>query len=126
MLNVTPCTLKKANDFIDKHHRHSARVQRNGGKFAIALVADGVVVAVAVVGNPVSATYMDGFTAEVLRSCCVDGAPKNCNSMLYGACRRIWFEMGGRRIITYTLQEESGISLKASGWENAASVKGGT
>ena len=123
-LTAAPCSLRKANDFVAAHHRHSQRTARNGGKFAVAAVSDGKVVAVAIVGNPLSATYMDGFTAEVLRSCSLPTAPKNCNSFLYGICRRIWFEMGGKKIITYTLQAESGVSLVASGWKKVAEVKG--
>lgn len=123
-LKAVPCSLRKANDFVELHHRHSQRTARNGGKFAVAAAYDNCIVAVAIVGNPLSATYMDGFTAEVLRSCCLPLAPKNCNSFLYGICRRIWFEMGGRKILTYTLAEESGVSLKASGWTRAAEVRG--
>lgn len=81
------------------------------------------VVGVAIVGNPLSATYMDGFTAEVLRSCVLPDPPKNCNSLLYGACRRIWFEMGGHKILTYTLTHESGASLRGAGWTLAAETK---
>lgn len=123
-LHAVPCSLRKANDFVERHHRHSQRTARNGGEFAVAACFNGVIVAVAIVGNPLSATYMDGVTAEVLRSCCVPGAPRNCNSFLYGVCRRIWFEMGGRRIITYTLQSESGVSLRAAGWVRVAEVRG--
>lgn len=123
-LQIIPYTLRKANDFVAEHHRHNGRTARNGGKFAIAVALGEEVVGIAIVGNPLSATYMNGFTAEVLRTCVKDGAPKNCNSMLYGACRRIWFDMGGRRLITYTLTYESGISLRASGWEWKAEVRG--
>jgi len=123
-LQAVPCSLRKANDFVAAHHRHSLRTSRNGGKFAVAAAFDGRIVAVAIVGNPLSATYMDGFTAEVLRSCSLPGAPKNCNSFLYGICRRIWFEMGGRKILTYTLTTESGVSLLGAGWVLAAEIKG--
>jgi hypothetical protein len=123
-LRVVPCSLRKANDFVEVYHRHNLRTARDGGKFAVG-VADGpLVVGVAIVGNPLSATLMDGLTAEVLRACVLPGAPRNCNSFLYGACRRIWFEMGGRRIVTYTLTEESGASLRGAGWALAATVKG--
>ena len=107
-LHIAPCTLRKANNFVEMYHRHSIRTSRDGGKFAIAAVFESSVVGVAIVGNPLSATLMDGFTAEVLRVCVLPDAPRNCNSMLYGAYRRIWFEMGGRKILTYTLTEESG------------------
>lgn len=81
-------------------------------------------VGVAIVGNPLSATFMNGFTAEVLRTCILPDAPKNCNSLLYGACRRIWFEMGGHKILTYTLTHESGASLRGAGWTKVAIIKG--
>lgn len=122
---VVPTTLRKANDFVQLNHRHNGRTARDGGKFAIAAaVESGDVVGVAIVGNPLSATYMDGFTAEVLRVCTQPDSPKNVNSLLYGACRRIWFDMGGRRLLTYTLTTESGVSLKAAGWTCEAEIKG--
>jgi hypothetical protein len=123
-LRIVPCSLAKANDFVEAYHRHSLRTSRDGGKFAIAAAVGTEVMAVAIVGNPLSATLMDGFTAEVLRSCSRPEAPRNCNSLLYGACRRIWFEMGGSRIVTYTLTEETGASLRGAGWTLAATVKG--
>jgi hypothetical protein len=123
-LRVVPCSLRKANDFVEVFHRHNLRTSRDGGKFAVAVAAGPDVVGVAIVGNPLSATLMDGLTAEVLRACVLPDAPRNCNSLLYGACRRIWFEMGGRKILTYTLTEESGASLRGAGWTLAATVKG--
>jgi hypothetical protein len=54
----------------------------------------------------------------------VADAPRNCNSLLYGSCRRVWFEMGGRKILTYTLTEESGASLRGAGWVLADTIKG--
>ena len=123
-LYVVPCTLKRANDFIEIYHRHNLRTSRDGGKFALAAADRASIVGVAITGNPLSASLMDGFTAEVLRACVLPDAPRNCNSLLYGACRRVWFEMGGRRIITYTLTEESGASLRGAGWTLAATVNG--
>jgi hypothetical protein len=123
-MTIIPYTLRKANDFVATYHRHNGRTARNGGKFAIALQYNEEIVGVAIVGNPLSATYMDGFTAEVLRVCIKDPAPKNANSMLYGACRRIWFDMGGKKILTYTLTYESGASLRGAGWALAAEIKG--
>jgi hypothetical protein len=123
-LRIVPCSLRRANDFVEAYHRHNRRTARDGGKFAIALADGDLVVGVAIVGNPLSATFMDGFTAEVLRTCLSPDAPRNANSMLYGACRRIWFEMGGAKIETYNLPEESGSSLKGAGWVCAATVKG--
>jgi hypothetical protein len=113
---VVPTTLRRANDFVSCYHRHTGRTARNGGKFAIGLGDGGRLVGVAIVGNPLSATLMDGFTAEVLRLCVAPNAPRNACSMLYSACWRAWRGMGGSRMVTYTLESEDGTSLRAAGW----------
>lgn len=126
-LIVRPTTLRVANDFVQLHHRHNGRTARDGGKFAIACEHDKNIVGVAIVGNPLSATYMDrkkyGWIAEVLRTCTSIDAPKNSVSFLYGACTRICREMGFDRLISYTLEDESGASLRGAGWINTASTK---
>ena len=53
-------------------------------------------------------------TLEVSRLC-TDGTANAC-SFLYGAVRRAAFAMGYARVITYTLPEEGGASLRAAGW----------
>jgi hypothetical protein len=122
-LQVIPITLREANDFVEQFHRHNGRTTRDGGKFAIGAVFDGELIGVAIVGNPLSATFMDGLTAEVLRVCTRPEAPQNTNSFLYGRCWRIWQAMGGEKIVTYTLQTESGSSLKGAGWKIVGQVK---
>lgn len=122
-MNVVPMSLREANDFVVAYHRHNGRTSRNGGKFAIGAEQDAQLWGVAIVGNPISATYMDGTTAEVLRSCVRDEAPPNVNSFLYGACWRVWRAMGGRRLVTYTLRTESGASLRAAGWRIVGEVR---
>ena len=120
-LQVIPVTLREANEFVANFHRHNKPIQ--GGRFAIGAVNDGDMVGVAIVGRPVSATLQDSLTAEVTRVCVIDGAPKNTCSFLYGRCWRIWQQMGGERMITYTLQSESGASLRGAGWNIIADVK---
>jgi hypothetical protein len=120
---VVPMSLREANDFVASYHRHNGRTVRNGGKFAIGACVESELWGVAIVGNPISATYMDGFTAEVLRTCVKPEAPRNCNSFLYGACWRVWRSMGGKRLVTYTLQTESGASLRGAGWKMLGEVK---
>lgn len=122
-LHTVPITLSAANRFVNQYHRHNGKTARNGGKFAIAASTDIGVEGIAIVGNPLSASFMDGYTAEVLRTCTRPNAPKNTNSFLYGACWRIWRMMGGRRLITYTLQSESGSSLKGAGWNLSGEVR---
>jgi hypothetical protein len=120
---VVPITLREANDFVAVFHRHNGRTARNGGKFAIGASDGETLWGVAIVGNPISATFMDGFTAEVLRTCVQDGAPRNVNSLLYGACWRACRAMGFRRLITYTLRSEGGASLRGAGWKCVAEVR---
>ena len=96
-----PYTLRQSNEYVKKHHRHSKRV--TGCRFTIAAIDDeGNIIGVAIVGRPVSRKIDQTHTAEVVRTC-TEGV-KNVNSFLYGACARIWKEMGGRNIITYTLE----------------------
>ncbi|EIC30309.1 XF1762 family protein [Methylomicrobium album] len=122
---VVPITLREANDFVQNFHRHNGRTSRDGGKFAIGCSTGHELVGVAIVGNPLSATFMDGFTAEVLRTCTNDRAPKGAVSFLYSRCWRIWAAMGGRRLITYTLETESGASLRGAGWKIVAECPAG-
>jgi len=124
-LGLVPCTLREANDFVASFHRHNGRTARNGGKWAVGAEVGGELVGVAIVGNPLSARFMDGRTAEVLRLCTNDRAPKNTCSMLYAACARAWRAMGGWRVVTYTLATESGASLRAAGWQVAAECAAG-
>jgi len=123
-VQLCPTTIKKANDFVEKWHRHSGRTSVDSGRWAIGCYSGDVIVGVAIVGNPVSRLLTDGWTAEVLRVCVLPDAPKNSCSLLYGACWRAWRAMGGARMVTYTLQKENGASLRAVGWTPNA-VKGG-
>lgn len=122
-LTAVPISLREANDFVTNHHRHSGRTARDGGKFAIGASDGDGLIGVAIVGNPLSATLMDGFTAEVLRVCVLPDAPKNACSFLYGRCWRAWQQMGGRKMVTYTLATESGASLRGAGWTVVGQVE---
>ena len=124
-LFAVPITLREANDYVAQFHRHNGRTARNGGKWAIGASNGSGLVGVAIVGNPLSATFMDGYTAEVLRCCTIPEAPKGTVSFLYARCWKIWSAMGGRKLITYTLATESGSSLRGAGWKNVASCPAG-
>lgn len=115
-MKLRPLTLREANDFVENFHRHNGRTARNGGKWAVGVEIDDELVGAAIIGNPISATFMDGYTAEVLRVCVNDKATKGGCSMLYGAAWRAWRAMGGRRLVTYTLTTETGASLRGAGW----------
>lgn len=120
MLTLTPVSLAEANAFVAQYHRHHKPVV--GHKFSIGCTADGRLVGVAIVGRPVSRYLDNGLTLEVNRLC-TDGT-KNACSMLYAAAWRAARAMGYHKIITYTLDTESGASLRAAGW-TCAGLAGG-
>jgi len=120
-MKVIPITQKTANDFVAQHHRHNKPVV--GARFAIGLMHDAELVGVAIVGRPVARALDDGLTAEVTRCCVHMDAPKGSCSKLYAACQKAWFSMGGKRMVTYTLDSESGASLRGAGWKQAARVR---
>lgn len=110
-MEAIPLHLRQANEFVAKHHRHS--LPTVGGKFAVGAALDGKMVGVAIAGRPVARRLDDGKTLEVLRVC-TDGTPNAC-SFLYARCAKIARLMGYEKVITYTLEEEAGASLKAVG-----------
>ena len=120
MLTVKPMSLADANGFVAEHHRHHKPVR--GHKFSLGCMANGHLAGVAIVGRPVSRYLDDGLTLEVNRLC-TDGT-KNACSFLYGAAARAAKVLGYHRIITYILDTESGVSLRASGWR-CAGLAGG-
>jgi hypothetical protein len=121
-LALIPITLREANAFVELTHRHHGRVI--GARFAVGLAMEKRVRGVVIVGRPVSRHLDDGWTAEVTR-CCTDGIKNGC-SMLYGAAWRACRALGYKRLITYTLQDEKGVSLRASGWKLIGEAGGGS
>ena len=121
-MSITTISLDEANAFVTSHHRHHKAVV--GHKFSLAAVLDKRVVGVAIVGRPVSRMRDDGETLEVTRLC-TDGTRNAC-SFLYGACARAAFALGFKRIGTYILASESGVSLSASGWRHIGQTSGGS
>ena len=109
---VRNLTLRDANAFVNLHHRHNKSVQ--GHKFSIGAIHNDSLVGVAIVGRPVARKLDDGVTAEVTRLCVLDDSPKGSCSFLYRAAWRAWSAMGGQRLITYTLESESGASLRGA------------
>ena len=122
MKKIIPVTMKQANEFVLSHHRHHGKVR--GCKFRIGVTGnDGTLHGVAIVGRPVSRHLDNGTTAEVTRLC-TDGYHNAC-SFLYGACARIVRQMGYTALLTYILENESGASLRASGWTDRGICGGG-
>jgi hypothetical protein len=121
-LRVVPCELDEANSFVLQFHRHHKPVI--GHKFSLA-VADGErVCGVAIVGRPVARMLDDGWTLEVTRLA-TDGT-KNACSALYAAAWRAARELGFRKVVTYILDSESGVSVSAAGWKCVGEAGGGS
>lgn len=121
-LQLQPISFNEASEFIRRHHRHHLPPQ--GWKFGIAVNNGEKVVGVVTVGRPVARHFDNGCTLEVTR-CCTDGT-KNAASMLYGAAWRAAKALGYRRLISYTLVEEPGTSLRAAGWKVVGQTEGGS
>ena len=118
-LHLCPMTLREANAFVLEHHRHSVPAR---GCISVVGLSDGDrVVGVAIMGRPVARLLHDGWTAEVLRVCVIDGQRNAC-SMLYGACWRAARALGYRRLITYIREDEDGASARAAGFHVVGEV----
>lgn len=113
-MKVAPISIREANAWVALNHRHNTPV--GSAMWAIAAEHQTRIVGVAIVGRPVARALCDGRTVEVRRVCVADAAPKGACSFLYGAARRIAGAMGYRRVISYTLESESGASLRGAGW----------
>lgn len=87
-------------------------------------------VAVAMVGRPVARMIDGAKVVEVTRLCVNPQLDQelawNACSMLYAEAAREAKRRGFEKIITYTLESESGHALKASGWAIEAKTRGGS
>jgi len=122
ILELQPISYAEACAFVRKFHRHHQPPQ--GHKFSLALADGERIVGVVMVGRPVARHMDDTRTLEVTR-CCTDST-RHAASKLYAAAWRATRALGYRRLITYTLAEETGTSLKAAGWRVLYQTAGGT
>lgn len=119
-LAAVPLDLTEARAFVASHHRHNGAPA--GGKFAVGCSDGARLVGVAIVSRPVGRHLDDGATAEVVRVCTLADAPKGACSFLYARCWQAARAMGYGRLVTYTLQSESGASLRGAGWRVVAEL----
>lgn len=113
-MEVTPVTLKDALNFVRKNHRHCTAPQ--GHKYSIGIKASDTLIGVVIASTPKARALDDGRTLELNRICC-DPAYRNAVSMVCGAAIRAARAMGYYRIVTYTLPQESGSSMRAIGFQ---------
>lgn len=122
-MRVIPLDLDEANALVERWHRHHDPVR--GHKFSIGVSIGEVIHGCAIVGRPVSRfEQAGGLTLEVNR-CATDGTRNAC-SMLYRAAWRVVSAMGYLRLITYTLPEEGGASLRGAGFKLLGKAGGGS
>jgi hypothetical protein len=123
-LTTVPISFKQACDFIDNYHRH--HVSPQGHKFSVGISDGDRIVGVIMAGTPVARHNDDGVTLEITRCCMKSSIYKNGVTKLFSAVYQVAKAMGYKRIISYTLEEESGISLKACGFELNGISDGGS
>ena len=112
MLTLTPINLKTANAFVQQYHRHHKPTR--GHKFSIGVSDSGSLVGVAICGRPVARRLDDGYTLEINRLC-TDGTPNVC--IAHCPCRPVCGSIEDTaKVVTYILDTESGVSLKAAGY----------
>ena len=119
-LEAVPMFRDDALAFLERHHRTHDRPE--GYIFAVGAAVGDEVVGVAIVGRPKGYRLQDGWCAEVVRLC--TNGHKNACSFLYGASWLAARALGYKRLVTYTLPEEGGASLRASGWRIVAQTRG--
>jgi hypothetical protein len=117
---ICPITLREAQAFIQEHHRHVGPPK--GHKFSVGLKENGLLIGVVTAGQPIARANDNGYTLEITRCCVLEGK-RNANSRLYATAIKVARAMGYRRVLTYTLPEESGASLKAVGFFFAGMTK---
>lgn len=121
-LRLSPVSFAEAKRFIAEQHRHNDPPV--GHKASVGIRDDeDRLRGVGVLGRPVARMSDDGRTLEVIRVA-TDGVKNGC-SMLYGALVRVAWNLGYDRVLTYTLEEESGSSLRAAGWRHDGLAGGG-
>lgn len=125
-LVVDICPLADAQRLVGIWHRHHGQVA--GHKFSLKAVLMNrlrtVEAGVAIVGRPVSRHLDDGKTLEVTRL--ATSGEANVASKLLGRAAREAKRRGYKRLITYTLAQESGASLRAAGFVMEKNCTGGS
>ncbi|MEV0996788.1 XF1762 family protein [Nonomuraea sp. NPDC050202] len=98
-LRFVPVNFRQACAFIATWHRHLRPPRGHVFSIGVADVATRTLHGVAIVGRPVARHYDDGRTLEITRAA-TDGTP-NVASMLLGRSRKVTYNLGFDRLITY-------------------------
>lgn len=127
-LRIAPIPFVGARDFVRVHHQHCDPPV--GWRFGAGCWNGPTLVGVIMVGRPVARMIDGATTVEVNRLCLDFSLPDplrfNAVSKLLSYAVREARRRRFSRIITYTLQCESGHSLKAAGWMPTRTTRGGS
>lgn len=125
---LVPVTGRRALSWIAQTHRHLPKLQ--GALFAVGVEIDGELVGVGTAGNP--ARVWQGTGRFVISRVAVkpnlpgvgEHANPACTMILTALCRA-GAALGYKEAWTYTLPEETGVTLKAAGFVNHGMTDGG-
>lgn len=122
-IRVRPISLNAARDWIGHTHRHLRRPV-TGWLFGVEILRGDTRIGVACAARPCARMLQDGETIEISRVAVLEGEQNAC-SAAYGALRRAAVALGYTRVVTYTLGDEPGTSLRASGFRCEGMAGGG-
>lgn len=127
-LRIAPIRFGRAREFVLRHHAHCRPPA--GWRFGAGCWNGPTLIGVSMVGRPVARMIDASTTVEVNRLCLdrslSSGLRRNAVSKLLGHAAREARRRGFTRIITYTLESESGASMRASGWFEDGRSRGGS
>lgn len=115
---ILPIGRPAARRFVLEHHEHCPPPA--GDRFRASIWNGITLIGVVIVGRPVARMLPQQEWVEVNRLCVRRDIPAplrwNACSQMYGWAAREAKRRGFERIITYTMETEPGITLKAAGW----------
>jgi hypothetical protein len=125
---IVPVSQSTAKAFVRQHHGHCPPPA--GWRFGVGLRNGHQLIGVVMVGRPVARQLDPERIVEVNRLCVRRDLPEgltwNACSILYAWAAREARQRGFEAIVTYTLLEEPGITLRAAGWSRDGTTRGGS
>lgn len=112
-LRIVPLCLKEARRHVEALHSHHHAPP--GALFCVGIADGGRLACVVIVSRPVSRMLDATSTVAEITRCATDRTP-HAASMAIAAATRAAIALGYRRLVSYTILGESGVSYRAAGW----------
>ena len=126
-IELRPIEQKQAKALVASHHRHCAKPPA-GWRFGAGIYNGPELIGAVMVGRPVARGFDPRSVVEVNRLVVRDDIAAelrwNACSMSYAWAAKEARRRGFSKAITYTLERETGTSLRAAGWTLEGPVKG--